>query len=434
MKKEQLSVRGEVSMASGILSPPPQPEGVVAPPTDRETFIDSRLRRTRRQVKSVDIAGGLMVLAAGTLAYLLTVAVLDHWVIAGGLGFWTRLLCWLLLLGVGGAFRRPGPAPVAPSHQSDLRRADDRAEPADAEEQPDQLPPAAGPSPRGGAGRVSCPGGPRRRRPGHGADGNVRRSARIVRLGYVLVALVVLFALYLVLSPKSPLVSVGRVLWPWSNVPAPTRVTLDDIRPEGDSVAFFGDTLERLGRRPRAPRGRVGDALLLDRRRPERRSGRFPAPRAGKRLPVLAAAGKAGLAQDVTYRLVAGDCTTRTFHVEVQIAPAIVVNRIDYHYPDYTGMADRSVPGEGDIRRALEGTRVTIHATANHEIQRAEIDLDCSGLHGVNMTAAGKTATGTFTLAMEPTIPRSRSTSPISSFSRMSRATAIRGPSAIAST
>ena len=36
--------------------------------------------------------------------------------------------------------------------------------------------------------------------------------ARIVRLGYVLVALVVLFALYLVLSPKSPLVSVGRIL------------------------------------------------------------------------------------------------------------------------------------------------------------------------------------------------------------------------------
>ena len=29
-----------------------------------------------------------MVLAAGTLAYLLAVAVVDHWVIAGGLGFW----------------------------------------------------------------------------------------------------------------------------------------------------------------------------------------------------------------------------------------------------------------------------------------------------------------------------------------------------------
>ena len=51
----------------------------------------------------------------------------------------------------------------------------------------------------------------------------------------------------------------------------------------------------------------------------------------------------------MTYRLVAGDCTTRTFHVEVQIAPAILIDRIDYHYPDYTGMSGRSVPGQGDI-------------------------------------------------------------------------------------
>ena len=70
----------------------------------------------------------------------------------------------------------------------------------------------------------------------------------------------------------------------------------------------------------------------------------------------------------------------------------------------YTGMADRSVPGQGDIR-ALEGTRVTIHATANHDIQRAEIDLDCSGRHGVSMTAAGKTATGTLTLALDADDP-----------------------------
>ena len=96
-----------------------------------------------------------------------------------------------------------------------------------------------------------------------------------MRLGYVLVALVVLFALYLALSPKSPLVSVGRVLWPWSSVPAPTRVTIDDIRP-GDTVAFFGDTLDVSADVNGPPRGRAGDALLLDRRRPERRSGHSP--------------------------------------------------------------------------------------------------------------------------------------------------------------
>ena len=136
------------------------------------------------------------------------------------------------------------------------------------------------------------------------------------------------------------------------------------------------------------------------------------AHRRGKPLPVHPAAGNLGLQQDVSYRLAAGDCTTRPFRVEVQIAPAIVVDKIDYHYPDYTGCADRSVPGQGDLR-ALEGTRVTIHATANRDIQRAEIDLDCSGQHAPEMDAAGQTATGQLTLALDADDPPSRSTSRI---------------------
>ena len=69
------------------------------------------------------------------------------------------------------------------------------------------------------------------------------------------------------------------------------------------------------------------------------------------------------------------------------------------------------MPGQGDIR-ALEGTRVTIHATANRDIQQAEIDLDGSGRRAVAMQAAGKTATGALTLAMDaddPTKPQHES-------------------------
>ena len=128
----------------------------------------------------------------------------------------------------------------------------------------------------------------------------------------------------------------------------------------------------------------------------------------GDRYQCALPPGNLGLQQDVSYYLVAGDCTTRPFHVEVQIAPAILVDKIEYHYPDYTGMKPRSVSKQGDIR-ALEGTRVTIHATANHDIQRAEIDLDCSGQHRLKMDAAAKLATGTLTLALDaedPTKPQ----------------------------
>ena len=55
-----------------------------------DEFIDAQLRKTRSHVRSVDIATSLMTLAAGTLAFVLVAALVDHWLVTGGLGFWTR--------------------------------------------------------------------------------------------------------------------------------------------------------------------------------------------------------------------------------------------------------------------------------------------------------------------------------------------------------
>ena len=231
-------------MASGILSPPPQPEGPEAPPTEHEAFIDTRLRRTRRQVKSVDVAGGLMVLAAGAIAYLLAVAVVDHWVVAGGLGFWGRLAGLLLLLGGGGAYfvLRVLPPLIH------------RINPVFAAQTIEQSRPTLKNSLINflllrGHRRELAPVVYRALEDRAAADLTTVRidttvdRLRIVRLGYLLTALVVLLALYLFFSPKNPLISIGRILWPWSNVAAPTRVTINDVRP-GDTVAFHGDTLD----------------------------------------------------------------------------------------------------------------------------------------------------------------------------------------------
>ncbi len=396
-------------MASGILSPPPQPEGPEAPPTEHEAFIDTRLRRTRRQVKSVDVAGGLMVLAAGALAYLLAVAVVDHWVVAGGLGFWGRLAGLLLLLGGGGAYfvLRVLPPLIH------------RINPVFAAQTIEQSRPTLKNSLINflllrGHRRELAPVVYRALEDRAAADLTTVRidttvdRLRIVRLGYLLTALVVLLALYLFFSPKNPLISFGRILWPWSNVAAPTRVTINDVRP-GDTVAFHGDTLDISA----DLRGlREGEPVTLFYSTADGQSVDQAIPLSfiaqADRYQCTLPPGNLGLQQDVSYYLVAGDCTTRPFHVEVQVAPAILVEKIEYHYPDYTGMAPRSVSKRGDIR-ALEGTRVTIHASANRDIQRAEIDLDCSGQHRLKMDAADKTATGTVTLAMDaddPTKPQ----------------------------
>lgn len=62
----------------------------------------------------------------------------------------------------------------------------------------------------------------------------------VIRLGYVLAGVLASFALYLVLSPRTPVRSAVRILCPWSNVEPPTRVTIHDVQP-GNITAFHGD-------------------------------------------------------------------------------------------------------------------------------------------------------------------------------------------------
>ena len=62
-----------------------------------QQYIDAQLGRTRRRVKWVDLWTALTTLAVGFTAYLLLAAVIDHWIVPGGLGTAGR---WLLLVGL----------------------------------------------------------------------------------------------------------------------------------------------------------------------------------------------------------------------------------------------------------------------------------------------------------------------------------------------
>ena len=84
------------STSDSPLPPPPPPDHAAKRDSrtsvvEYEKYIEAQLRKTRSQVRSVDIAGNLMLLLAATLAYLLVAAVFDHWLIRGGLGVWGRL-------------------------------------------------------------------------------------------------------------------------------------------------------------------------------------------------------------------------------------------------------------------------------------------------------------------------------------------------------
>ena len=112
----------------------------------------------------------------------------------------------------------------------------------------------------------------------------------------------------------------------------------------------------------------------------------------------------------------AGDGVSRTFEVHAIEAPHIVVDRIEYDYPTYTGKPDEIVQGEGDLR-AIEGTKVTVHGKANQPIRRSHLELlpqldeadDTSSVatKQAPMTAKGQAASVRFTMRLDPQRKRS---------------------------
>lgn len=396
-------------MSSVNIPPLPPVPGttVVAPPTASEIVVERRIAQTQRQVKNVDVAQGLTALAIGVLAYLLAVATVDHWVVEGGLGFWGRLFFWLVLVGAAGVYFvcRLWPPLVRRINPLFAAATIEEAQPTLRNSlinfllfrghREDVAPIVYQAMERQAATDLA----------GVEADVAVDRG-RVIRLGYVLVAVLAVFSLYLIISPKNPIRSAMRVLLPWATIDAPTRVTIRDVQP-GTTVAFLGDLVavsaEVAGLRDGEQVVAVystEDGQVIDQAVPlTQAEGDY---RSQCQLPP----DKSGLQQSIRYHLAGGDCRTKEYRIEAQIAPAMIVDKVSYHYPAYTGLNDQTLERQGDLR-AIEGTEATISATANTEIKSysAEIDLGCAGHHGRRMTIDGKKAVGTFTMRLNPKDP-----------------------------
>ena len=391
-------------MSSGLATPPQSalPTPVAAPPSACEGFIDQRLRKTRRRVKAIDIATGLVVLTIGVLAYLLAAALIDHWLIVGGLGAWGRFLLWFGLVAAAGTYFASRLLPPL------LHRINPVFAAATIEKSQPTLKNSlinflllrgrrqevAAPVYRAMESRAAAD-------LSHIEIEVAVDRTRLVRLGCVLLAIVALFSFYLLVSPKNPLRSAARVLFPWSTIEAPTRVTIHNVRP-GTGTFFHGESIpisaNVAGLRDGEPLRLVystSDGQIADQEIP------MTPTEDGLRYECRFPPGSLGLQQDYEYYLSGGDCQSPRYHITVQTAPAIVVESVDYRYPAYTGIAKRTAQRQGDLS-AIEGTEVTLHATSNTEIKpdSAEIDLGCTGRPGVRMTSDGKTATGHFTLRL----------------------------------
>lgn len=374
-------------MATGTLREPPKISNA-AP-----EFVDEQIERTRTQVKLTDVATAVLALAAGVLAYLLLLSVVDHWVV--GLSTAARWLSLgVLLLGAGYYFAVAvlplilmSINPVFAAHtieqgQPSLKNSLVnflllRDDPTHVHQVVRE---ALGQ--RAAADLLDVP-----------ADTTVDRS-RLIQIGYIAAGVMAVFAVYTILSPKDPFQTFARVVFPWAELARPARVAIADVKP-GDLEMYHGrDLVVSAAVNGLGKEEEVTLFYSTADGQTDKRPVTMKLDKGGLRYEASLPPEPTGVQQDMVYHLVAGDAETPEYRITVLPAPSISIVKLHYDYPDYTGEPDLDAPREGDIR-GLEGTRVTIYAEANQEIQSAFIEFDPHG-------GAGKTAAAPVALTIDP--------------------------------
>lgn len=363
-----------------------------------QQYIDSQLGKTRRRVKWIDLWTSLATLAAALIAYLLVAAVIDH-LLPGGLGTFGR---WLLLIGLvaGMLFQlvgiivpfllrkvNPVYAAAAIEHSGGTMKNTLinflllRKEATIPDGVLDAMKEQA-------AVRLSTVP----------SDASIDRTS-LLRWCYVLAAVMVGALLYAMAAPKDSFRSIHRVLSPWSDLAAPTRVRIEAVEP-GNADRRRDDVVNVT---LRASGLRDGDPVVLFYSATGNPADEAALPMQGDgalyHWTTVLPPGSEGLKQDLFYRIQAGDAESERFQIRVIATPVINVRTVTYNYPAYTGLPPRTVDRQGDLK-ALEGTRITLTAEANQAINAAHVAFDKARTKDVELQADGLTAVGGFDLAL----------------------------------
>lgn len=397
-------------MSAETASPSAAPQLLPEDDERHDRLIQQRIDRTRMHVKVVGLATAGTELAAGVLAFLLGVMLLDHWVI--GLTPTLRLVALIVLLVGAAAFAiwRLVPCLTRPVNPMYAARAIEQAVPSlknslinflMLRSQRQTLRPLiyAGVQ-RQAADDLQTVD----------VDSAVDRS-ELIRVGSVLAALVVLIGIYKFASPKDPFQSAARVIMPWKSLPRPARVQIGQVQP-GSAEVYRGDDLEVTALvdglqddEPVLLYYSTDDGQAVDRQLTLQAAAGDP------RFRVRLTTGEYGIQAPLSYHLQAGDARTDDFRVLLKEAPHIVLQSVEYRYPRYTGWPNDKVTGQGDLK-ALEGTQVTLAAVANQPIRSVHLELFTPDDLAADATAErpgqayplkfdGQRAWGQFTLALQ---------------------------------
>ncbi|MDX2035948.1 MAG: hypothetical protein SFX72_04805, partial [Isosphaeraceae bacterium] len=336
---------------------------------DYEQYIDHQIQRTRDRIKMTDVAGASILLVTVALGVLFLEIFLDH-------RFGLPVLVRQAILGLGliaatifAAVRIVRPLLLSVNHFYAAKTIE-TADPAfknslinyvDLRKRRGELPKsflrAIEARAVGELTKVDV-------------DAVVDQN-RLMRTFYGLAAIVVVFCIYAVATPKSIVDSARRAFL--ADLERPTNTRLLNITPgedpklsrvvAGANVAF---SVEAVGSRPE----KVVLHYSID-------GGRFFAEQE-------LAPGKVdfepwrttlrNVQRDLEYYLTANDAESRRHFVEVLPAPMVTAVSLDLDFPDYTKVPDRKAVESGHVD-AVEGTLVTVRADTNQPPASGILDL-----------------------------------------------------------
>ncbi len=340
---------------------------------DFDEYIDLQLDKARNGIKWTDILAAAAGVGALVIAYLVLFVIADHWLFEGGIPTGLRQIL-LSIVGVI-AVAWIGWKVVWPY----LRRVNDLYAA--------QMLERAEPSLRGSLfGLVDS------RRAGRPPIEEVRKALErraattlsdvdvdaaldrrlLMRMSYVLLGVVLFACIYAIASPKRVGPSLLRALLPASNIGVATRTEILDVRP-GNTAVLAGEQLSVSV----MIRGETPDKVMLFYSTVDRRFVDEPIElrlvdetTREYQATLIGDAGR-GLAQDLSYRIVANDDAAGPFAIDVDQPPAANIKAIALQYPPYSGL--EPIERETPPVEGIEGTNVALTAVANRPLKSAKL-------------------------------------------------------------
>lgn len=189
----------------------------------------------------------------------------------------------------------------------------------------------------------------------------------LVRVG-VASALAAMGLAFWALQPEQFANAAVRILLPLADIAPLYRTTLA-VEP-GD-VEAFGDVVVRVhieGERP--------DHLTLLRSSDGKRSAEVIAVSAGAEPVNLTLHD---VTRDTEYAVRGGDYMSPTYRITVPASASFARMRVAYHYPAYTGRADKLVDTTSGELEALRGTRASLTFVFDQAVERTALVVDRPG-------------------------------------------------------